>query len=142
MDLKIFTAGFSEQEFNDFQNKHLIYKYHVIENGSIYIFYKGTQDLGMKTIEIIEALDRMVKQSQIEIQTYSIEIECFKDDIKKLNESKEGKFPNQDDWKNIEKAIKDKELRIKMAQDSINNNNQKVNLILSHSQSVLKGESR
>lgn len=126
MELKIFNVGFTEKEFNDFCNENLVYRYHVIDNGTVYIFYKNPQDLGKRPIELAEDLDRMVKQAQTEKLTYQVDIESHKNDIEKLKADKEGKFPNQDEWKKLDTEIASKELSIKMAQDTIKSHDLKI----------------
>lgn len=122
MDLKIFKVGFTEQEFNDFCDKNIIYKFSTNADGSVYVFYKNPQSLGKRAIELVEDLDRMVKQLDAETLTHKMNVDRYKKDIEKLNGEKEGKFPNQDEWKKIEQDIRNKELSIKMSEDTIDNN--------------------
>lgn len=129
MDLKIFNAGFTEKEFNDFCNTHIVYKYNVLDNGTVYLYYKNVNALGKRPIELCEDLDRIIKQAQTEILTHQADKESFIKEIEALKEEKSKFHSNQDEWKKLDKAISEKEFQIKMADDTIDNHEKKINVL-------------
>ena len=119
MDLKIFFAGFSEAEFNNFCRTHIIYKMHMLENGSIYVFWKNAAVSGQDKIERIEILDGMKKEAQKFIAVHSIDKDVANMKIADLKEQQSKLHTNEKEWDEIEKKIKVAERQVLMAEDSI-----------------------
>ena len=127
MDLKIFQKGFSEAEFNKFCKENIIYKYHIIDDGSVYVMYKDLNNIGKDSVEIIEDLDRVVKQSQVEILAYELDRMQLDSELESLKTKINEFHTNQGEYKDLEKDIKGKELQLKMNTETIEDRRAKIN---------------
>ncbi len=119
MDLKIFAVGFSEKEFNDFCDDNIVYKYHVLDSGAIYVFYKPANITGTKPIEHVETLDRIIKQADVEILSYEIELLEVETKVSDLKEKMSKVGEKEREYKDLEAQVKTHERQILMFKDSI-----------------------
>jgi len=126
MELKIFKPGFSEKEFNDFLASNITYNMHFMENGAVYVMWKAANKVGRTYMEKVEELDKVVKQAESEMIAYNIEIESQDTAIADLKEKINEFHPNQKEWSTLNADITERERRIKMAKESIINNNRQV----------------
>lgn len=123
MDLKIFKAGkFTEGEFNDFCNGHIIVKYYALDSGDIYLLYKNFNEIGKRKCEKIDHLDRILKSAEEQVENSQVDIHGAVIYIKGLEEKKKGFKPNQGEWKKLDDEIRANDMKIKMAQDTIAQN--------------------
>ena len=129
MDLKIFKVGFTEKEFNDFCNTHIVYKYNVLDDGTIYLYYKNVDALGKRPIELCDDIDRIIKQAQTEILAAEADKQEFIKEIDTLKEEKSKFHSNQDEWKKLNKAINEKKFQIKMSDDTVDNHKKKIDVL-------------
>lgn len=129
MDIKIFPAGFDVKEHNDFCNSNIIFQEKVTENGSVFVFYKSPEEIGAKAIDLIETLDKLVKQAETEILASSIDKGVFEAEIATFEKQKSQLHSNQDEWKKLDEAIKHKQFSIKMHDDTIANHTLKIEVI-------------
>src|SRR4051812_37573948 len=75
MDLKIFLASaIDEKEFNDFCANNIIYRTASLANGDIHVFYKDPKKVGNSPMEMIEALDKLIKQAEHEVMASQFNI--------------------------------------------------------------------
>lgn len=120
MDLKIFKQGeFTEETFNKFCKENIIYKYNIIEDVSIYIFYKQTDKLGQSTIETVELLDRLVKQTDSEIIKSLIDKNTELVALDEINKKLEQPIEDKKEHDKLVNEQKNKELQVKMYDDTI-----------------------
>lgn len=138
MDLKIFEFGkFTEVEFNTFCNDNIIFKYHIIDCGHIYMFFKNPADLGKRPIEAIEECDRMIKQCQTEIMAGDIDIQNSTTDAERLEEMKK-KFNTSDkQWKSYDDSIKSIKNNIALQQETIGDRKRKIEFIKNFAKEIL-----
>jgi len=119
MDLKIFPVGFSEKEFNDFQAKNIIEKYRVLEDGTVYVFWKDTKKVGRSTIEMIEELDGVIKQAERNIEGSETEKGLCLEQVANLKSEMVKYTPNHNSYKALEQKLYVAESAIRMADDTI-----------------------
>lgn len=74
MHIKIFTNGFTEQDFNDFQAHNIVYKFQFADNGDMYVFYKEPSLVGNLPIEDLEQIDRLCKQAANEMLAAKLDV--------------------------------------------------------------------
>lgn len=137
MDLKIFKIeDLTEEVFNNFCKENIIYKYNILENGSIYIFFKSANQLGHTKIEIVETIDRLIKQSENEIMATNIDKDAEVGILKEL-EAKIATLEDGDKEKGkLLNEVKNRELQVKMYADTILEKTKKIESIKIYSSTL------
>lgn len=130
MDLKIFSIGqFTEADYNKFCNENLTFSHQILSDGSIYVFYKNRSDIGYRSIDAIETIDKMTKQAQIEIITSNSEIDEANTLLKPLEEKLLTITEvSSQEYKQIKEEIDMKKRRILMAEDTIKDRTIKIDV--------------
>ena len=137
MDIKIFAAGFTEKEFNDFCQKNIVYKYHFNPDGSAFVMWKAANRLGNLPIELIDMLDRLVKQAETERNGALLDIQNITLELADLR-TEQAKFgPNEKEWKAIDSRVASLEVRVKMAQETIVERNRQIDTFKTKGQDIL-----
>ena len=81
MNVQVFKKGFKVEDFNKFCHTHIVVQTNALDNGMVYVFYK---DIGIAKIDQIEALDKIISTSQVQILTSQIDIEVAEKKIADL----------------------------------------------------------
>ncbi len=136
MDLQIFKVGFEEKEFNEFCNNNIVYKWHVLETGAVFVFYKPTSQLGYRKVEEIETLDRLTKQAQDEILVHELEKEVSLEVIADTRAEMKKHKPTSQEFKKLEQIVLIKENAVLMADSTITERKRQISAYTSHLKSI------
>ncbi len=138
MEAKVYNAGFDIAEFNDFTSKNIIYRFSPRDDGGILIMFKDPSKLGNTTMEKIEEVDRLCKQSQNEILAATLNkqhVQGLLDDAQaKLNDAD----PKSKEWDALDAEVKGFEHQIKRDQATIDERAHQLDTFLAYGKELLK----
>lgn len=119
MDIKIFSVGFAEADFNTFCAKNIIYKTQILNDGTAVVFYKSPDKVGNNAIEDLEQLDRLTKQAQNEALAEELNLKGEEEKLANLKEKIAGLRTNDKEWDMVTARINECERQILMSKDTI-----------------------
>ena len=138
MDLKKFSPDATEQEINDFQSTHIIYKFQVIDDGGIYLFYKDPYKIGNEVMEEVEQIDRLAKQAQNEILAGELDITGNEQKLADLKEELSKLETNDKNWDQVDAKIKQIEREILQGKATVVERKIQVEAFRAKVESILK----
>lgn len=143
MELKIFEAGFSEKEFNDFINSNITLKmtFNADGKGACYVFFMLPTKLGRTKIARIEQMNGAVESAEDKILTATLDNRGEVARLEEIKEKIKGISPNnKQQWDMIQTARIQCENQIKMHNDTITTLSNQVAVIRAEHQELLKNK--
>jgi small-conductance mechanosensitive channel len=133
MKFKIFRAGaFTESLVDAFCAEHIILKDKYLENGDIYFFYKGKDQIGRTVMDEIEQIDRAVSLAQQDAMAAELDMLDSEAELAKLEDETKGVTPNKKrKWDELQNAKRQVERQRAMLQDTIKSKSQTIAHLMS-----------